>query len=154
MFPLYVNKARLFEFHMENLQRDSHHWLLPPMSSVDPGDTGHRSRLLVALDDRTLAGRLAAHHVQISATAPTSSSLVPLLIGLLLLVLLGCLFVAVVVDSAELFGQDQDAAVGVDDLGLEIGVFQVGAVGDGPVVGQQDRIGILDVGEHRVGEAL
>ena len=53
MFPLYVNKARLFEFHMENLQRDSHHWLLPPMSSVDPGDTGHRSRLLVALDDRT-----------------------------------------------------------------------------------------------------
>jgi cell division protease FtsH len=48
----------------------------------------------VALDDRTLAGRLAAHHVQISATAATSSSLVPVLIGLLLLVLLGGLFVA------------------------------------------------------------
>ena len=50
----------------------------------------------VALDDRTLAGRLAAHHVQISATAGTSSSLVPVLIGLLLLVLLGGLFVAAV----------------------------------------------------------
>jgi cell division protease FtsH len=50
----------------------------------------------VALDDRTLAGRLAAHHVQISATAATSSSLVPVLIGLLLLVLLGGLFVAAV----------------------------------------------------------
>jgi cell division protease FtsH len=49
----------------------------------------------VALDDRTLAGRLAAHHVQISATAATSSSLVPVLIGLLLL-LLGVLFVAAV----------------------------------------------------------
>src|SRR5579871_219800 len=50
----------------------------------------------VALDDRTLAGRLAAHHVQISATTATSSSLVPVLIGLLLLVLLGGLFVAAV----------------------------------------------------------
>jgi cell division protease FtsH len=50
----------------------------------------------VALDDRTLAGRLAAHHVQISATAAASSSLVPVLIGLLLLVLLGGLFVAAV----------------------------------------------------------
>ena len=50
----------------------------------------------VALDDRTLAGRLAAHHVQISATAASSSSLVPVLIGLLLLVLLGGLFVAAV----------------------------------------------------------
>jgi cell division protease FtsH len=48
----------------------------------------------VALDDRTLAGLLAAHHVQISATAATSSFLVPVLIGLLLLVLLGGLFVA------------------------------------------------------------
>jgi len=50
----------------------------------------------VALDDRTLAGLLAAHHVQISATAATSSFLVPVLIGLLLLVLLGGLFVAAV----------------------------------------------------------
>jgi cell division protease FtsH len=50
----------------------------------------------VALDDRTIAGRLAAHHVQISATAATSSSLVPVLIGLLLLLLLGALFVAAV----------------------------------------------------------
>jgi cell division protease FtsH len=49
----------------------------------------------VALDDRTLAGRLAAHHVQVSATAPTSSSLVPVLIGLLLLLLGGLLVVAV-----------------------------------------------------------
>ncbi|HEX6451393.1 MAG TPA: ATP-dependent zinc metalloprotease FtsH [Trebonia sp.] len=49
----------------------------------------------VALDDRALAGRLAAHHVQISATAATSSSLVPVLIGLLLL-LLGALFIAAV----------------------------------------------------------
>src|ERR1700751_5184590 len=50
----------------------------------------------VALDDRTIAGRLAAHHVQISATAATSSSLVPVLIGLLLLLLHGALFVAAV----------------------------------------------------------
>ena len=55
----------------------------------------------VALDDRTLAGRLAAHHVQISATAPTSSSLVPVLIGLLLLVVLGCLFVAAVRNARQ-----------------------------------------------------
>src|SRR2546426_10152746 len=38
---------------MENLQRDSYHWLLPPMSTVDTGERGHRIRLLVALDDRT-----------------------------------------------------------------------------------------------------
>jgi cell division protease FtsH len=50
----------------------------------------------VALDDRTLAGRLAAHHVQISATAATSSSLEPVLIGLVVLLLLGALFVAAV----------------------------------------------------------
>ncbi|HEV3067818.1 MAG TPA: ATP-dependent metallopeptidase FtsH/Yme1/Tma family protein, partial [Streptosporangiaceae bacterium] len=55
----------------------------------------------VALDDRTLAGRLAAHHVQISATAATSSSLVPVLIGLLLLVLLGGLFVAAVHNARQ-----------------------------------------------------
>ena len=55
----------------------------------------------VALDDRTLAGRLAAHHVQISATAATSSSLVPVLIGLLLLVVLGCLFVAAVRNARQ-----------------------------------------------------
>src|SRR6185437_3766306 len=54
----------------------------------------------VALDDRALAGRLAAHHVQISATAPTSSSLVPVLIGLLLL-LLGGLFVAAVRNARQ-----------------------------------------------------
>ena len=60
----------------------------------------------------------------------------------------------VVVHPADLLGQDQDPAVGVDDLGLEVGVFQVGAVGDGAVVGQQDRVGVLDVGEHRVGERL
>ena len=59
--------------------------------------TGHpfTTTIPVALDDRTLAGRLAAHHVQVSATAPTSSFLVPVLIGLLLL-LLGGLFVAAV----------------------------------------------------------
>jgi cell division protease FtsH len=55
----------------------------------------------VALGDRSLAGRLAAHHVQISATAATSSSLVPVLIGLLLLVLLGALFVAAVRDARQ-----------------------------------------------------
>ncbi len=46
----------------------------------------------VALDDRTLAGRLAAHHVQVTATAAMPSSPVPLLIGLLLLVMIGGLF--------------------------------------------------------------
>ena len=46
----------------------------------------------VALDDRTLAGRLAAHHVQVTATAAMPSSPVPVLIGLLLLVMIGGLF--------------------------------------------------------------
>jgi ATP-dependent Zn protease len=46
----------------------------------------------VALDDRTLAGRLAVHHVQVTATAAMPSSPVPLLIGLLLLVMIGGLF--------------------------------------------------------------
>jgi cell division protease FtsH len=54
----------------------------------------------VALDDRTLAERLAAHHVQISATVPTSSSLVPVLLVLLLL-LLGGLFVAAVRNARQ-----------------------------------------------------
>src|ERR1700755_1726236 len=35
----------------------------------------------VALDDRTLAGQLAAHHVQVTATAAMPSSPVRLLIG-------------------------------------------------------------------------
>src|SRR5690242_6884457 len=55
----------------------------------------------VALGDRSLAGRLAAHHVQISATAATPSSLVPVLIGLLLLLLLGALFVAAVRNARQ-----------------------------------------------------
>ena len=46
----------------------------------------------VELGDRTLAGQLAAHHVQVTATAAMPSSPVPLLIGLLLLVMIGGLF--------------------------------------------------------------
>ena len=46
----------------------------------------------VALDDRTLAGRLAVHHVQVTATAAMPSSQGPLLIALLLLVMIGGLF--------------------------------------------------------------
>jgi cell division protease FtsH len=46
----------------------------------------------VALDDHALAGRLAAHHVQVTATAAMPSSPEPLLIGLLLLVMIGGLF--------------------------------------------------------------
>ena len=67
---------------------------------------------------------------------------------------LGRLLVGVVVHPADLLGEDQDAAIGVDDLGLEVSVFQVGAVGDGSVVGQQDRVRVLDEGEHRVGKRL
>ena len=67
---------------------------------------------------------------------------------------LGRLLVGVIIHPADLLGQDQDPAVGVDDLGLEVGVFQVAAVGDRAVVGQQDRVGVLDVREHRVGERL
>jgi cell division protease FtsH len=43
----------------------------------------------VALDDRTLAGRLAAHHVQVTATAAMASSPLSVLIGFLPLLLLG-----------------------------------------------------------------
>src|SRR5579859_2701083 len=46
----------------------------------------------VALGDRTLAAQLAAHHVQVTATAATTSSPLPALIGLLLLVMIGGLF--------------------------------------------------------------
>jgi len=50
----------------------------------------------VALDDRTLAGRLAAHHVQVTATTATGSSALSVLIGLLPLLLIGgLLYVAV-----------------------------------------------------------
>jgi cell division protease FtsH len=50
----------------------------------------------VALDDRALAGRLAAHHVQVTATAATPSSPLSALIGFLPLLLIGALlFVAV-----------------------------------------------------------
>jgi cell division protease FtsH len=46
----------------------------------------------VALGDRTLANQLAAHHVQVTATATVPSSSLPGLIGLLLLVMIGGLF--------------------------------------------------------------
>jgi cell division protease FtsH len=46
----------------------------------------------VALGDRTLAGQLAAHHVQVTATAAMPSSPLPWLIGLLLIVMIGGLF--------------------------------------------------------------
>jgi cell division protease FtsH len=50
----------------------------------------------VALDDRTLAGRLAAHHVQVTATAVTPHSPLSALLGLLPLLLIGALlFVAI-----------------------------------------------------------
>jgi hypothetical protein len=45
--------------------------------------------IAVALDDRTLAGQLAAHHVQVTATTATGSSLLSALIGLLPLLLIG-----------------------------------------------------------------
>jgi len=48
----------------------------------------------VALDDRTLAGQLAAHHVQVTATTATGSSLLSVLIGLLPLLLTGGLLYA------------------------------------------------------------
>ena len=46
----------------------------------------------VALDDRTLAGLLAAHHVQVTATAAMPSSPLSALPGLLPLLLIGGLF--------------------------------------------------------------
>src|SRR5579864_1935222 len=46
----------------------------------------------VALGDRALAGQLAAHHVQVTATAAMPSSPLPWLIGLLLLIMIGGLF--------------------------------------------------------------
>ncbi len=50
----------------------------------------------VALDDRTLAGRLAAHHVQVTATAATPSSPLAALLGFLPLLLIGALLFAVI----------------------------------------------------------
>ncbi len=48
----------------------------------------------VALGDRTLAGQLAAHHVQVTATTAAGSSLLSALIGLLPLLLIGGLLLA------------------------------------------------------------
>jgi cell division protease FtsH len=48
----------------------------------------------VALDDRILAGDLAAHHVQVTATVAMPSSLLSVLIGLLPLLLIGGLLYA------------------------------------------------------------
>ena len=58
----------------------------------------------VALDDRTLAGRLAAHHIQVTATAAMPSSPVPLLIGLLLVMIGGLFYVGVRSASQETAG--------------------------------------------------
>ena len=55
----------------------------------------------VALGDRTLAGDLAAHHVQVTATAATGSSL-STLIGLLSLLLIGGLLYSAVRDRVLL----------------------------------------------------
>jgi cell division protease FtsH len=54
----------------------------------------------VALDDRSLAGRLAAHHVQVTAIAATPSSALSVLIGFLPLLLLGA-FILFAVRSAR-----------------------------------------------------
>jgi ATP-dependent Zn protease len=55
--------------------------------------SGHQftTTIPLALDDRGLAGQFAAHHVQVTATASTSFSLLSVLIGLLPLLLLGVL---------------------------------------------------------------
>jgi cell division protease FtsH len=50
----------------------------------------------VALDDRTLAGLLAAHHVQVTATAATPGSPLSGLLGFLPLLLIGALLFAVI----------------------------------------------------------
>jgi cell division protease FtsH len=50
----------------------------------------------VALGDRSLAGRLAAHHVQVTATTAMPSSLASALIGLLPLLLIGSLLFVMV----------------------------------------------------------
>jgi cell division protease FtsH len=50
----------------------------------------------VALDDRTLVGRLAAHHVQVTAAAATATSPLAALRGFLPLLLLGALLFAVI----------------------------------------------------------
>jgi cell division protease FtsH len=62
----------------------------------------------VALGSNGVAGNLAAHHVQVTATAAASSSLLPVLTGLLPLLLIGALLLFIVRDvrrhAAELGG--------------------------------------------------
>src|SRR5262249_16971729 len=67
---------------------------------------------------------------------------------------LGGLVVVVVIYPAQLLSQEPDPAIGVDDLGLEVRVFQVAAARDCAVVGQQDRIRVLHVGKYGVRERL
>src|SRR5437867_12086523 len=45
-------EARWLEFQMENLQRDGHHRLIPPIAPIDTGETGPQGGPLLALDDR------------------------------------------------------------------------------------------------------
>ena len=64
------------------------------------------------------------------------------------------LLLAEVVDLPQLPRQDEDLEVGVDDLGVEVGVFQRRPEGDGAVVRQDDRVALLDVGHDRFRELL
>src|SRR5262249_14833365 len=59
-----------------------------------------------------------------------------------------------IIHASKLAGENEDATIGVDNLAVEIGVFQVRAESRCAVIGQDDRVAILYVGDNRFGESL
>src|SRR5687767_9030962 len=89
-----------------------------------------RSKLTVAAVEDAVAAQVAVLVLQARVVVPQT------LLEVEQLLRLG---VAEVVDAPELPRQDQDLAVGVDDLRVEIGVLDGRAERDGTVVRQDDR---------------
>src|SRR5258708_691196 len=50
------------------------------------------------------------------------------------------LLIIEVIHLAELFGEDENFAVGVDDFAVPIGLFQIGSKGHRAMIGEDDRI--------------
>ena len=58
------------------------------------------------------------------------------------------------VNAAQLAGEDQHLAVGIEDFGIEVGGHQILGKGDGAMVGEDDDGRILDVGADRLSKLL
>src|SRR5262245_20813789 len=59
-----------------------------------------------------------------------------------------------VVHTSELPGENQDAAISVDDLRVEISVLEVRAKRRGAMIGKNDRVAIFDIRNDCLGKLL